>query len=104
MSTHNNTGGENAEADRQSPDERLLHEKAIEGTRLGVLPDHVPTRVWTAKGAGHPCALCGKRIGRGEVECQILDRADRVFLFHLRCRQVWEDAVSTNSSGSDQRR
>lgn len=103
MSTHNNADRENAAADSHSPDERLLREKAIQEAQL-VLPDHAPTRLWTGTGAGHPCALCGKRIGRGEVECQILDRADRVFLFHLRCREVWEDAVLTNSSTSSQRR
>jgi hypothetical protein len=103
MSTLENPDRESAETDRHSHDERLLHEKAIEGTRLGLLPDHAPTRVWTGNGAGDPCGLCGKRIGRGKVEYQVLDRADRVFLFHLRCRAIWEDAISAKRSGSTQR-
>jgi hypothetical protein len=94
MSTHTKPGHESAETNRQSPEEKLLHEKAIAAVRLGVLPDHAPTRVWSGNGAGHPCALCGKRIGRGAVEYQVLDRADRVFLLHLRCHAIWEDAVS----------
>jgi hypothetical protein len=99
MSTPQRPDRERVETDGHSPDERLLQEKAIERTRLGDLPDHAPTRVWTGNGAGDPCALCGKRIGRSEVEHQVLDRADRVFLFHLRCRAIWENAVSMNPSG-----
>jgi hypothetical protein len=75
-------------------DERVLHGMAIERIRAGELPDHAPKQVWGGNGGGGPCALCGKRIRRSELEYELLDGADRVFLFHLRCHTIWQLALS----------
>jgi hypothetical protein len=75
-------------------DERVLHGIAVERIRTGELPDHAPKQVWGGNGGGDPCALCGRRIGRSELEYELLDGADRVFLFHLRCHAIWQLALS----------
>ena len=82
-------------------DERVLYGMAIERIRSGELPDDAPKQVWSGKGAGDPCALCGKRIGRRELEYELLDGANRVFLFHLRCHAIWQLALSAQPSCLD---
>jgi hypothetical protein len=78
-------------------DERALYAGALERIEAGELPGEVPKSVWGGKGGGDPCALCGKHIRRNEVEYEVQDAADRVFLFHLRCHAIWQFALSSEA-------
>lgn len=81
-------------------DERGLHTMAIEGIRTGGLPNKLPKATWAGNGSGQPCALCQKRIERSDVEYEVQDVEDRVFLFHLRCHAIWQLALSAHSRTS----
>ncbi len=74
-------------------DERALYARALERIRAGELPDELPKSVWAGMGGGEPCALCGRHVDSNDVEYEVLDSADRVFLFHLRCHALWQLAL-----------
>jgi hypothetical protein len=81
-------------------DERALFVGALERIRTGELPGERPESVWAGHGGGDPCALCGKHIGSNDVEYEVKDSADRVFLFHLRCHAIWQLALPGDAEKS----
>lgn len=74
-------------------DERALHTLAIERLKKGELPGQQPESIWAGNGTDALCALCGERIGGNQVEYEIRDATDRVFVFHLRCHAIWQLAL-----------
>ena len=74
-------------------DERALHAFAIKRIQAGELPDQAPKAIWGGNGGGDPCALCGKPITPKDVEYEMQDPVDRVFLFHIRCHALWQLAL-----------
>lgn len=60
----------------------------------GGLPSTPPDRVWGGAGSGAPCKVCGRTVGRDEVELEIEYgrrlHEHRVFHVHVHCHHVWE--------------
>ena len=75
-------------------EERALYARALERVQTGELPADLPKSVWAGNGGGDPCVLCGKYIRHDEVEYEVQDNVERVFLFHLRCNAIWQLALS----------
>ena len=77
-------------------DETLLREKAREALEAGRIPARSPQRTWGGPGAGASCAICGKRVGPGDVEFElefgVLEEQarERSYHVHVRCFAAWE--------------
>lgn len=75
-------------------DERLLRTQAREAIRAGRSPDRVPERMWGGPGSGAVCAVCGRNVGKEEMEFELqfslkADGSDS-YHFHVRCFAAWE--------------
>jgi hypothetical protein len=78
------------------PSEEHVRAQARKVLEAGTIPRRDPDRTWGGVGANMPCAICGQRIPRDAIECEIefghdgatpgLDR----FSMHLRCFAAWE--------------
>ena len=84
-------------------DEAALHAQAIACIETGELPGEAAKATWAGNGGGDPCALCRRRIRKCEVEYEIQDIADRVFLFHLQCHAIWQLALASYNSELESR-
>ncbi len=66
--------------------------------RLGRVPRSANARVFCGRGAGYPCACCGRSIRRSESEYEIendpLD-ADALYVMHARCYSIWSELVES---------
>lgn len=77
-------------------DEVSLRELARTAIRDEKLPRRSPDRTWGGPGVDAECAVCGKRVGRDEMEFEIefahgganpgLDK----YHVHIRCFAAWE--------------
>ena len=81
-------------------EERALHTLAITRIGTGEMPGVEPQCLWGGKGAGDPCALCGKHIKESEMEYEIQDGGERIFHLHLRCHAIWQLALSAPTPDS----
>jgi hypothetical protein len=84
-------------------DEAALHALTMARIETGELPGEAAKATWAGNGGGDPCALCRRRIGKSEVEYEIQDIADRVFLFHLQCHAIWQFALASYNSELESR-
>ena len=75
------------------PDELILRQKAREVVRSGKLPSRAPDRTWGGPGVNAECAVCGKKVGKDEMELEIQFAHDSdldKFHVHIRCFAAWE--------------
>lgn len=80
-------------------DDAALHALVMARIETGELPAEAAKATWAGKGGGDPCALCRRQIGTTEVEYEIQDVADRVFLFHHQCHAAWQLALASYIPG-----
>ena len=80
-------------------DDAALRALAMARIETGELPAETAKATWAGKGGGDPCALCSRQIGKSEVEYEIQDIADRVFLFHRQCHAIWQLALASYDPG-----
>jgi hypothetical protein len=77
-------------------DDDSLREKARLAIDSGKLPNRTPDRTWGGPGVGAECSVCGRPVGRDEMEFEIEFAHDGTmpgldkFHVHLRCFAVWE--------------
>jgi len=64
----------------------------------GILPNEVPSLVWSGYGTGHSCIVCEQPIlqDHTEYEAQYDDRP--VIRFHIGCHGVWREEVQRRGS------
>ncbi len=78
------------------PNEKEIRALAREVLKAGKLPVCDPDRTWGGHGADMPCAVCGQRIARDQVEYELQFSRDGAnpaldrFHLHLRCFSAWE--------------
>ena len=80
-------------------DDAALRASALARIETGELPAEAAKATWAGHGGGDPCALCRRRIGKLEVEFEIQDVADRVFLLHRECHAIWQQALAVYDAG-----
>lgn len=76
-------------------DEQALRTLARAAMETDRLPKHCPERMWGGPGGGASCALCGKTIGKEEMEFELQfssneDPGSGNHHFHVRCFAAWE--------------
>lgn len=81
--------------DRKLGDESELRAQAREAMKAGRLPEHPPERMWGGPGSGASCAVCGKTVGKKEVEFELQFTSDGGpapvnYHVHARCFAAWE--------------
>ena len=81
----------------------MLRARARQAMKIGSLPEHRPERIWGGPGSGAPCAVCGKDIGREEVEFELQFSSDAHlgsgnYEVHVKCFEAWELERRTGGS------
>lgn len=77
-------------------DESMLHEKAREALRAGILPNRRPDNTWGGPGNGIDCTICGQAMTANDLEIEIEfvgshdDPCQGVYRVHPRCFSIWE--------------
>lgn len=61
----------------------------------GKLPDQRPERLWGGAGSGQSCAVCGKTIGKEDVEMELQFTSEggagtANYHVHAQCFALWE--------------
>jgi hypothetical protein len=78
------------------PDEMILRQHAREALQAGKIPANRPERTWGGPGVGAQCTICGRPVGRDELEFEVEFARDGdvpsldKFHLHLRCFAAWE--------------
>lgn len=98
-------GAATGERDQEMGDESVLRARAREAMKAAELPDRGPERVWGGPGSGATCALCGKTLGRDEVELELQFTSDGGlggdnYRVHARCFAAWELERRSGSSSN----
>lgn len=75
-------------------DERALRIRAREAMKAGSLPERPPERMWGGPGGGCLCAVCGRNIGKEEMEFELqfssTEEGFKSYHVHVRCFAAWE--------------
>ena len=79
----------------QMGDENALRIRAREAMKAGNLPDCRPKRIWGGPGVGASCALCGRIVGKEELEFELQftsdgDPSTSNYHVHVLCFTAWE--------------
>jgi hypothetical protein len=77
-------------------DDESVREKVREVIENEKLPNRRPDRTWGGPGVGAECTVCGRAVGRDEMEFEIQFAHDGKhpgldkFHLHMRCFAIWE--------------
>jgi hypothetical protein len=76
-------------------EENTLRLRAREAMKAGSLPRQRPQGIWGGPGTGAGCGVCGKPVGRDELEFELqfasdADRGAASYHVHVRCFAAWE--------------
>jgi hypothetical protein len=86
--------------------DKRLREQAREAIAAGKIPARAPQGTWGGPGSGAQCAICGKTVGREEIEFELQfareahDPDPEIYRLHIRCLAAWERERRANVSGA----